>query len=122
MDYAHAALELHKNNHGKIETKLKVPLLTTEDLSAAYTPGVAAVSQAIHTDPASARIYTLKRNTIAVITDGSSVLGLGNVGPLAALPVMEGKCALFKQFANVDASPLCLDTQNTEEIIATIKH
>ncbi len=122
MDYAEAALELHKQHHGKIETKLKIPLQTKEDLSAAYTPGVAAVSKAIHENPTTAKEYTLKQNTIAVITDGSAVLGLGNIGPLAALPVMEGKCALFKQFAGLDAFPLCLDTQNTEEVIATIKH
>lgn len=120
MDYAQAALELHKQHHGKIETKLKIPLQSKEDLSAAYTPGVAAVSQAIRANPETATEYTLKRNTIAVITDGSAVLGLGNIGPLAALPVMEGKCALFKQFANLDAFPICLDTQDTEEVIATI--
>lgn len=121
MDYAQAALKLHKDARGKIETKLKIPLQSKEDLSTAYTPGVAAVSQAIHEDPDAAREYTLKANTIAVITDGSAVLGLGNIGPLAALPVMEGKCALFKQFADLNAFPLCLDTQDTEEIIATIK-
>ena len=122
MDYNKAALELHKANHGKIGTSVKVPLKTKEDLATAYTPGVAAVCEVLRQDPAEARAYTLKRNTIAVITDGSAVLGLGNIGALAGLPVMEGKCALFKEFADIDAFPLCLDTQDTESIIATIKN
>ncbi|MGN6442867.1 MAG: NAD(P)-dependent malic enzyme, partial [Arthrobacter sp.] len=106
---------------GKIEVTAKVGLRTREDLSRAYTPGVARVCLAIAEDPAAARNLTVKRNTVAVVTDGSAVLGLGNIGPAAALPVMEGKAALFKQFANVDAWPVCLDTQDTEEIIRTVK-
>lgn len=122
MDYSEKALALHKDTHGKIETGLKVPLETKDDLSTAYTPGVAAVCQAIAADVTQARELTIKRNTIAVVTDGSAVLGLGNIGPLAGLPVMEGKAALFKRFANVDAFPICLDTQDTEEIIQAVKH
>jgi malate dehydrogenase (oxaloacetate-decarboxylating) len=121
MNYQEQALLLHKEKHGKIETGLKVPLETKEDLSTAYTPGVAAVCEAIVKDPTEARELTIKRNTIAVVTDGSAVLGLGNIGPLAGLPVMEGKAALFKRFANVDAFPICLDTQDTEEIINAVK-
>src|SRR6476620_8945351 len=106
---------------GKLEVVPKVPLRNRDDLSRAYTPGVARVCLAIAEDPAAARNLTVKRNTVAVVTDGSAVLGLGNIGPAAALPVMEGKAALFKQFANVDAWPVCLDTQDTEEIIRTVK-
>ncbi|MCZ2403844.1 NADP-dependent malic enzyme [Paenarthrobacter sp. Z7-10] len=106
---------------GKLEVVPKVALRNRDDLSRAYTPGVARVCLAIAEDPAAARNLTVKRNTIAVVTDGSAVLGLGNIGPAAALPVMEGKAALFKQFANVDAWPVCLDTQDTEEIIMIVK-
>jgi len=106
---------------GKLEVVPKVALRNRDDLSRAYTPGVARVCLAIAADPSAARNLTIKRNTIAVVTDGSAVLGLGNIGPMAALPVMEGKAALFKQFANVDAWPVCLDTQDTEEIIAIVK-
>ncbi|MDP5227650.1 MULTISPECIES: NAD-dependent malic enzyme [Arthrobacter] len=106
---------------GKLEVVPKVPLRNRDDLSRAYTPGVARVCMAIAEDPSAARNLTVKRNTVAVVTDGSAVLGLGNIGPAAALPVMEGKAALFKQFANVDAWPVCLDTQDTEEIIRTVK-
>src|SRR6478752_931212 len=106
---------------GKLEVVPKFPLRNRDDLSRAYTPGVARVCMAIAEDPAAARNLTVKRNTIAVLTDGSAVLGLGNIGPAAALPVMEGKAALFKQFANVDAWPVCLDTQDTEEIIMIAK-
>ena len=106
---------------GKLEVVPKVALRNRDDLSRAYTPGVARVCLAIAEDPAAARNLTVKRNTIAVVTDGSAVLGLGNIGPAAALPVMEGKAALFKQFANVDAWPVCLDTQDTEEIISIVK-
>jgi len=106
---------------GKIEIASKVALRTRDDLSRAYTPGVARVCQAIAANPADARRLTIKRNTVAVVTDGSAVLGLGNLGPAAALPVMEGKAALFKKFANVDAWPVCLDTQDTEEIIRTVQ-
>jgi malate dehydrogenase (oxaloacetate-decarboxylating) len=106
---------------GKIEVSSKVPLRTRDDLSRAYTPGVARVCQAIAKNPEDARRLTIKRNTIAVITDGTAVLGLGNIGPAAALPVMEGKAALFKKFANVDAWPVCLDTTDTEEIIRVVE-
>ena len=106
---------------GKIEISPKVALKNRDDLSRAYTPGVARICQAIAENPADARRLTIKRNTVAVVTDGSAVLGLGNLGPAAALPVMEGKAALFKKFAGVDAWPICLDTQDTEEIIRTVQ-
>jgi malate dehydrogenase (oxaloacetate-decarboxylating) len=106
---------------GKLEVVPKVPLKHRDDLSRAYTPGVARVCLAIAENPEDARRLTIKRNTVAVVTDGSAVLGLGNIGPAAALPVMEGKAALFKQFAGVDAWPVCLDTQDTEEIISIVK-
>jgi malate dehydrogenase (oxaloacetate-decarboxylating) len=106
---------------GKIEVTSKVPLKTRDDLSRAYTPGVARISQAIAKDPSDLRRLTIKRNTIAVVTDGSAVLGLGNIGPGAALPVMEGKAALFKRFADVDAWPVCLDTQDVDEIVRTVQ-
>lgn len=121
MDFGEQALELHKHSKGKIGTELKVPLKDKNDLSLAYTPGVAKVSQTVADDPEQAYVYTIKQNTIAVVSDGSAVLGLGNIGPLGALPVMEGKCALFKRFANVDAFPICLNTQDPEEIIETVK-
>jgi len=106
---------------GKIEVRSKVPLKTRDDLSRAYTPGVARISQAIAKDPSDLRRLTIKRNTVAVVTDGSAVLGLGNIGPGAALPVMEGKAALFKRFADVDAWPVCLDTQDVDEIVRTVQ-
>ena len=106
---------------GKIEVTSKVPLKTRDDLSRAYTPGVARISQAIVDDPSDVRRLTMKRNTVAVVTDGSAVLGLGNIGPAAALPVMEGKAALFKRFANVDAWPVCLDTQDVDEIVRKVQ-
>ena len=106
---------------GKIEVNPKVPLKTRDDLSRAYTPGVARISQAIAADPADARRLTIKRNTVAVVTDGSAVLGLGNIGPAAALPVMEGKAALFKRFADVDAWPVCIDSQDVDEIVRTVQ-
>ena len=106
---------------GKIEIQSKVPLKTRDDLSRAYTPGVAPICQAIAKDPSDARRLTIKRNTVAVVTDGSAVLGLGNLGPAAALPVMEGKAALFKRFADVDAWPVCLDTQDVDEIVRTVQ-
>ncbi len=106
---------------GKIEISSKVPLKTRDDLSRAYTPGVARICQAIVADPSDARRLTIKRNTVAVVTDGSAVLGLGNIGPAAALPVMEGKAALFKRFADVDAWPVCLDTQDVDEIVRTVQ-
>jgi malate dehydrogenase (oxaloacetate-decarboxylating) len=104
---------------GKIEVKCKSPITNRDDLSMAYTPGVARVSKAIAEDPSLGREFTIKRNTVAVVTDGTAVLGLGNIGPLAALPVMEGKAALFKEFAGVDAFPICLDTTDVDEIVET---
>jgi len=105
---------------GKIEMRSKVPLRNRDDLSMAYTPGVARVSLALAAKPEDARRLTIKRNSVAVVTDGSAVLGLGNVGPYAALPVMEGKAALFKRFAGIDAWPICLDTQDVDQIVATV--
>ena len=106
---------------GKLKIEPKVPIRNRDDLSLIYTPGVARVCMAIAENPDDARRLTIKRNTVAVVTDGSAVLGLGNIGPLGALPVMEGKAALFKRFADIDAFPICLDTQDTEEIIRTVK-
>ena len=106
---------------GKIEIQSKVQIKTRDDLSRIYTPGVARVCMAIAEEPSDARRLTIKRNTVAVVTDGSAVLGLGNIGPAAALPVMEGKAALFKRFANVDAWPVCLDTQDVDEIVRTVQ-
>jgi malate dehydrogenase (oxaloacetate-decarboxylating) len=106
---------------GKIEMRSKVPLRTRDELSMAYTPGVARVSMAIANNPEDVRRLTVKRNSVAVVTDGSAVLGLGNIGPYAALPVMEGKAALFKRFAGIDAWPICLDTQDTDEIVRTVQ-
>lgn len=120
-DYNQEALDLHKANHGKIELKTKVPMNDRDDLSRAYTPGVAEVCKEIAKDVANAREYTLKRNTVAIVSDGSAILGLGNLGAHAAIPVMEGKAAILKSFADVDAFPICLDTQDTEEIIKAVK-
>lgn len=106
---------------GKLTIESKLPIRNRDDLSLIYTPGVARICEAIAKDPSDARRLTIKRNTIAVVSDGSAVLGLGNIGPLAALPVMEGKAALFKRFANIDAFPICLDTQDTDEIVRTVK-
>ena len=106
---------------GKLEVNPKVPLKTRDDLSRAYTPGVARICLAIAEDPSDARRLTIKRNTVAVVSDGSAVLGLGNIGALAAMPVMEGKAALFKRFANIDAWPVCLDTQDVDEIVRTVQ-
>ena len=107
---------------GKIEVRSKLQIRTRDDLSMVYTPGVARVCRAINQDPERAFNLTIKRNTVAVVSDGSAVLGLGDIGPRAAMPVMEGKAALFKQFAGVDAFPICLDTKDTEEIITTVKN
>lgn len=112
---------MHLHEGGKLEVMLKHPILSKEDLSKVYTPGVAEVCQAIHGDQEKAYQLTTKRNTVAVITDGTAVLGLGDIGPKAAMPVMEGKAALFKQFAGIDAVPLCLDTTATEDIILIVK-
>jgi malate dehydrogenase (oxaloacetate-decarboxylating) len=106
---------------GKLEISSRVPLRTRDDLSMAYTPGVARVCMAIAENPADARRLTIKRNTVAVVSDGSAVLGLGNIGPKAAMPVMEGKAVLFKRFAGIDAWPVCLDTQDTDEIVRTVQ-
>nr|WP_307775512.1 malic enzyme-like NAD(P)-binding protein [uncultured Cetobacterium sp.] len=115
------SLELHENHLGKIEVISKVAVTNKEELSLAYSPGVAAPCTAIKENKENVYKYTSKGNMVAVVTDGSAVLGLGNIGPEAALPVMEGKAILFKQFAGVDAFPICLDTQDTEEIIKTVK-
>lgn len=120
-DIYEESLRFHLKHKGKIELKLKVPLVDKAVLSLAYTPGVAEVCRLIAKDKTAATTHTLKGNTIAVLSDGSAILGLGNLGPEAAIPVMEGKCALFKEFADVDAFPICLDTQDTEEIIKTAK-
>ncbi len=120
MNLREQALQLHREWNGKIQTTATAPVRTREDLAIAYTPGVAEPCKVIAQDPTEAYNYTIKSNTVAVISDGSAVLGLGNIGPLAALPVMEGKCVLFKEFGNVNAVPLVLDTQDTEEIIQTV--
>ena len=122
MNYAERALSAHKEGNGKLETVSKSPVKDRDALSIAYTPGVAEPCKAIAKNPADAYTYTMKANTVAVVSDGSAVLGLGNIGPLAAMPVMEGKCVLFKEFGNINAVPICLDTQDTEEIIQAVKH
>lgn len=114
------ALELHEKWNGKLDTFSKVQVKTREDLALAYTPGVAEPCKVIAEDPEAAYRYTIKANTVAVVSDGSAVLGLGNIGPLAAMPVMEGKAVLFKEFGGINAFPICLDTQDTEEIIETV--
>lgn len=114
------ALELHEKWNGKLDTVSKVQVKTREDLALAYTPGVAEPCKVIAKDPEAAYRYTIKSNTVAVVSDGSAVLGLGNIGPLAAMPVMEGKAVLFKEFGGTNAFPICLDTQDTEEIIETV--
>ncbi len=120
MNVNEQALKMHEAWNGKLEISSKCPVKSREDLSLAYTPGVAAPCLAIARDKAEAYRYTMKANTIAVVSDGSAVLGLGNIGPYAAMPVMEGKSVLFKEFGGVNAIPICLDTQDTEEIIRTI--
>ena len=117
---AQQSLDLHRQHKGKIELALKVPLDTPEDLSRAYTPGVAAVCEAIHEDRSLRRELTVAGNAVAVVTDGSAVLGLGDIGPAAAMPVMEGKAALFKKLADVDAWPICLDAREPDEIVGII--
>lgn len=121
MNYDEKSIELHLQHKGKISIESKVPLRDKEDLSLAYTPGVAEPCRQIHKDISKAYDYTAKSNLIAVISDGTAVLGLGNIGPEAAMPVMEGKAALFKQFADVDAFPVCIDEHETEEIIKFCK-
>lgn len=121
MDVREEALKLHKDNHGKIKVESKVPVNDAHDLVLAYTPGVAEPCKEIAKDPSLAYEYTNKGNMIAVVTDGSAVLGLGNIGALAGMPVMEGKAVLFKEFGNVDAFPVCLSSQDPEEIIKAVK-
>lgn len=122
MDNKEKALLRHKEWNGKLETVAKSKVKTREDLAIAYTPGVAEPCKVIAEDKTAAYTYTWKANTVAVVSDGSAVLGLGNIGPYAAMPVMEGKCVLFKEFGNVNAVPICLDTQDTEEIIQAVKN
>ena len=114
------ALKMHEEWNGKIETTAKAHVNSREDLAIAYTPGVAEPCKVIAQDPEAAYKYTMKANTVAVVSDGSAVLGLGNIGALAAMPVMEGKAVLFKEFGGVNAVPICLDTQDTEEIIKSV--
>ena len=116
------ALLMHEKWNGKLETVSKTPVKTREDLAIAYTPGVAEPCKVIDQDKEAAYKYTMKANTVAVVSDGSAVLGLGNIGPYAAMPVMEGKAVLFKEFGNVNAVPICLDTQDTEEIIKAVTY
>lgn len=120
MDIKEEAIRCHKEWNGKIETTSKIKVNKREDLSIAYTPGVAEPCRIIAKEPDEAYNYTIKSNTVAIVSDGSAVLGLGNIGPLAAMPVMEGKAVLFKEFGGVNAFPVCLDTQDTEEIIRTV--
>ncbi|MDW2796656.1 NADP-dependent malic enzyme [Clostridium boliviensis] len=122
MDYNKLALELHEKNKGKIEVISKVDVKCREDLSTAYTPGVAEPCRKIRDDKSEVYRYTAKGNLVAVVTDGTAVLGLGDIGPEAAMPVMEGKSILFKAFGGVDAFPICLDTKDTEEIIKTVRY
>ncbi|MDD6733360.1 MAG: NADP-dependent malic enzyme [Lachnospiraceae bacterium] len=122
MDNAQKALDLHKEWNGKIETTSKAKVDSREALALAYTPGVAEPCKVIAKDKEAAYTYTMKANTVAVISDGSAVLGLGNIGPYAGMPVMEGKAVLFKEFGGVNAVPICLDTQDTEELIKTITY
>lgn len=122
MTNSEKALKLHEEWNGKIETVSKAAVKSREDLALAYTPGVAEPCKVIAENPEAAYTYTIKSNTVAVVSDGSAVLGLGNIGPLAAMPVMEGKAVLFKEFGGINAFPICLDTQDTEEIIETVVH
>lgn len=121
MDIYEKALALHKEHHGKMEINVKVPMDTMEDLSMAYTPGVAQPCREIHNNPETVYDYTWKGNSVAVVSDGTAVLGLGDIGPAAGLPVMEGKSILFKKYANIDAVPLCIDTKDPQEIIKFCK-
>ena len=121
MDYNQMSLKMHEENHGKLEVVSKVVINDRDDLSTAYTPGVAEPCRKIHANPADVYKYTCKANTVAVVSDGTAVLGLGDIGPEAAIPVMEGKSVLFKRFAGVDAFPICLDTKDVDEIVETVK-
>lgn len=120
-DYAKMALALHKKLHGKLEVVSKRKLVTRDDWSMMYTPGVAAVSSHLAQNPQDAHEYTIKRNTVAVVSDGTAVLGLGNIGPIAALPVMEGKCAILREMAGIDGFPIVLDVHSIDDIVATVK-
>lgn len=120
MDYRERALAAHREWNGKLEIVSKAAVKDRDALSIAYTPGVAEPCKEIAKDKNLAYTYTMKANTVAVVSDGSAVLGLGNIGPYAAMPVMEGKCALFKEFGGMNAVPICLDTQDTEEIIKAV--
>ena len=122
MDQKEKAIRLHREWNGKLVTTSKAPVKDRETLAIAYTPGVAEPCKIIAEHPEEVYNYTIKANTVAVVSDGSAVLGLGNIGALAAMPVMEGKCVLFKEFGDVNAVPICLDTQDTEEIIQTVKN
>ncbi len=122
QNFAEQALNMHKEWNGKLSTTAKSKVSSRKDLAIAYTPGVAEPCKVIAKDKEAAYTYTIKANTIAVVSDGSAVLGLGNIGPYAAMPVMEGKCVLFKEFGDVNAVPICLDTQDTDEIIAAVKN
>lgn len=122
MDLKEKSIQMHREWNGKLETVSKSPVQTREDLAIAYTPGVAEPCRLIAKDKSLAYTYTIKSNTVAVVSDGSAVLGLGNIGPYAAMPVMEGKCVLFKEFGGINAVPICLDTQDTEEIIQAVKN
>ena len=122
MDYNKLSLELHEEHKGKIGVVSKVPVKTRDDLSTAYTPGVAEPCRRIHDNESDVYRYTSKGNLVAVVTDGTAVLGLGDIGPSAALPVMEGKAILFKTFADIDAFPICLDTKDPDEIVKTVKY
>ncbi|MCQ2457709.1 MAG: NADP-dependent malic enzyme [Clostridia bacterium] len=122
MDFNQASLELCKKNRGKLEVVSRVPVTDRDELSTAYTPGVAEPCRKIHADRRDVYQYTIKSHTVAVVSDGTAVLGLGDIGPEAAMPVMEGKAVLFKEFGGVDAFPICLDTKDTEEIIKTVKY
>lgn len=121
MSIFEQSLKVHESHRGKLSVQSKVPLENHDDLSLAYTPGVAAPCEAISTDPGALYQYTMKGNTVAVVTDGSAVLGLGNIGAEASLPVMEGKCALFRKFGGIDAFPLCVNAQSIDELVETVK-
>lgn len=120
-DVNRESLDRHRQHKGKIELALKVPLDSIDDLSRAYTPGVAAVCEAIRDDRSLRRELTVAGNAVAVVTDGSAVLGLGDIGPAAAMPVMEGKAALFKKLADIDAWPICLDAREPDAIVAAVR-
>src|SRR3712207_4675108 len=121
MSYAEQALKVHKENRGKLEVRGKIKLETSDDLAVAYTPGVAAPCLEIAKDNEKIYDYTIKSNTVAIVTNGTAVLGLGNIGAGAGLPVMEGKALLFKEFGGIDAFPICIDSEDPDEIIRTVK-